>query len=92
VIARPSTFLLELNSSAWQYDANQDGTTTGGELNSSSIGDGDLNSWTTGELAYVDLVRVSEVMSDSRGGRPVRYSTDVNLRNRDRESQMQPCP
>jgi type II secretory pathway pseudopilin PulG len=92
VIARPSTFLLELNSSAWQYDADQNGTTTGRELNSSSVGDGNLNVWTTGELAYVDLVRVSEEMADSRGGRTVRYSTDVNLRNRDRESQMQPCP
>lgn len=91
VIARPSAFVLELNSSAWQYDTNQDGTTTGSELNSSSIGDGNLTQFTTGELAYVDLVRVSAVMSDPAGGGTVDYSTDVNLRNRDRESGMKPC-
>lgn len=94
VVARPSAFALELNSSAWEYDADADGTTIASELNSSSIGDNNASNFTAGELGYIDLVRLSATMSDpedTEGGRSVSYSTDVNLRNRDRESVMSTC-
>jgi len=74
-----SRFSLSLNSSSWQYDANQDGTTTSQEIDASSIGDRNPGNFTSAELEHIDLVGLSITATD--GSHDVDYSTDVDLRN-----------
>jgi prepilin-type N-terminal cleavage/methylation domain-containing protein len=74
-----SQFSLRLNSSSWQYDANQDGTTTWQEIDASSIGDRNQGNFTSAELEHIDLVGLSITATD--GSHDVDYATDVDLRN-----------
>jgi prepilin-type N-terminal cleavage/methylation domain-containing protein len=85
-----SLFSLRLNSSAWQYDANQDGTTTWQEIDASSVGDHNRANFTGAELEHIDLVGLSITATD--GSHEVDYSTDVDLRNQNPDNQIGICP
>jgi hypothetical protein len=86
-----SSFSLRLGSSSWQYDADGDGTTTWQEINASSIGDQNPTSFTSAELAHIDLVGLSITATD--GSHDVDYSTDVDLRNQSSDRpQIGVCP
>jgi prepilin-type N-terminal cleavage/methylation domain-containing protein len=85
-----SRFSLRLNSSSWQYDANQDGTTTWQEIDASSIGDHNQANFTSAELERIDLVGLSITATD--GTHDVDYATDVDLRNQNPDSQIGVCP
>jgi type II secretory pathway pseudopilin PulG len=74
-----SQFSLRLNSSSWQYDADQDGTTTWVEIDASSVGDRNPGNFTPAELEHIDLVGLSITATD--GSHDVKYATDVDLRN-----------
>jgi type II secretory pathway pseudopilin PulG len=87
--AKVTTFTLDLNSSAWQYDENQDGTTTWQEINESSIGDSNGANFTEAELERIDLVRLSVTATD--GDHAVTISSRVNLRNQNQDYEMLPC-
>ena len=87
--ATVSSFSLELNSSSWQYDDDQNGTTTWQELNSSPIGDGIATVFTTAELDRIDLMRLSLTATD--GTHSFRYTTSVDLRNQNQETGMRRC-
>jgi hypothetical protein len=87
--ATVSSFTLDLNSSAWQYDNNQDGTTTSQEIDSSPIGDGDPNVFTDAELERIDLMELSLTATD--GTHALKYATRVNLRNQNQDTEMLPC-
>jgi type II secretory pathway pseudopilin PulG len=88
--ATVSTFSVDLSSSSWEYDVDQDGTTTWQELNSSPIGDGNPAMFTAAELSHIDLVRLSMAATD--GSHEVHYSTHVDLRNRHQDGEMTTCP
>lgn len=84
-----SSFELRLNSSAWQYDADHDGTTTWQEIDSSSIGDHNALSFTDAELEQIDLIGVSIRATD--GSHSMSYATDVDLRNQNPDHQIGLC-
>jgi hypothetical protein len=50
---------LSLNSSSWQYDANQDGTTTSQEIERRRSAIGNPRNFTSAELEHIDLVGLS---------------------------------
>jgi len=86
-----SVFSLTLNSSSWQYDANQNGKTTWQEIDASSIGDGNRANFTSAELQHIDLVGLSITTTD--GSHEVHYATDVDLRNQSSDRvQIGVCP
>jgi prepilin-type N-terminal cleavage/methylation domain-containing protein len=86
-----SLFNLRLKSSSWQYDANQDGTTTWQEIDASSIGDRNPANFTSAELEHIDLVGLSITATD--GSHDVNYATDVDLRNQSSDRrQIGVCP
>jgi type II secretory pathway component PulJ len=87
--ANVSKFDLDLRSSAWQYDSNQDGITTWQELDDSSIGNQDPQAFTPAELQRIDLVGLSLTATDE--GHSVGYSTQVNLRNQNQDVEMRSC-
>lgn len=78
--ARVTRFELQLRSSAWQRDANGDGTTTWQELDAVGAG-GNGNGVPDGaELTDLDLVGVTLTVLD--GARAQTYTSRVDLRNR----------
>jgi prepilin-type N-terminal cleavage/methylation domain-containing protein len=85
-----SLFGLGLNSSAWQYDADNDGTTTWQEIDASSIGDHNRDNFTSAELEYIDLISLSIRATD--GSHDVDYTTHVDLRNQNPDHQIGVCP
>ena len=85
-----SSFDLQLNSSAWQYDANNNGTTTWEEVNDSSIGDQNRASFTDTELEYIDLIGLSITTTDN--SQNVDYTANVDLRNQNPDNQIGLCP
>ena len=87
--ATVSRFVLELDSSAWQYDENQDGTTTWREIDSSPIGDRNPGAFTDAELQRIDLVELSLTATD--GTHKLDYTTRVNLRNQNQDTEMRRC-
>lgn len=76
--AAVSSFVIDLRSSAWQYDANGNGTTSWQEIDQEA-GDAD-GTPDAAELRYLDLVAVSLTASD--GTHRQTYDTQVDLRNR----------
>lgn len=84
-----TVFQLRLKSSSWQYDANNDGTTTWEEIDASSIGDHNPSNFTSAELEHIDLVGLSITAAD--GSHEVDYATDVDLRNRNPDHQIGLC-
>lgn len=84
-----SVFRLSLKSSSWQYDADNDGTTTWQEIDASSIGDHNPRNFTDAELENIDLVGLSVTATD--GSHDVDYSTDVDLRNQNPDHQIGLC-
>lgn len=75
--ASVSAFVLQLRSSAWQYDADGDGIASWQEIdrlagNANGVPD-------AGELRRIDLVGVE--MTASEGGHQQTYRTQVDLRN-----------
>lgn len=82
-------FRLELDSSAWQYDANHDGVTTSDEIDASSIGNGQPLDFTQTELANIDLVRLA--VTTTQGGHELHYATTVDLRNQQPNQEPTPC-
>ena len=87
--ATVSSFTLALNSSSWQYDDDVDGTTTWRELNSSPIGDGIATNFTDAELERIDLMELDLTATD--GTHTFRYTTSVDLRNQNQDTEMRPC-
>jgi hypothetical protein len=86
-----SEFNLRLNSSSWQYDADQNGTTTWREIDASSVGDKNPGNFTSAELEHIDLVGLSITATD--GSHDVEYATDVDLRNQSSDRiQIGVCP
>ena len=86
-----SSFSLSLSSSSWQYDADQNGTTTWQEIDASSVGDRNPGSFTSAELEHIDLVGLSITATD--GSHDVDYATDVDLRNQSSDRrQIGVCP
>jgi prepilin-type N-terminal cleavage/methylation domain-containing protein len=86
-----SLFSLRLSSSSWQYDADQNGTTTWQEIDASSVGDRNQANFTSAELEHIDLVGLSITATD--GSHDVDYATDVDLRNQDPDRrQIGACP
>jgi prepilin-type N-terminal cleavage/methylation domain-containing protein len=80
-----SSFSLSLSSSSWQYDADQNGTTTWQEIDASSIGDQNPGNFTSAELERIDLVGLSITATD--GSHDVDYATEVDLRNQSPDRQ-----
>lgn len=88
--AKVTSFDLQLNSSAWQYDTTpQDGVTTWQEIDTSSIGDNNPRNFTNAELEGIDLVKIEMTATD--GTHQVEYSTQVDLRNQNQDSEMKLC-
>jgi prepilin-type N-terminal cleavage/methylation domain-containing protein len=86
-----SSFSLRLSSSSWQYDADQNGTTTWQEIDASSVGDRNPGNFTSAELQHIDLVGLSITATD--GSHDVDYATDVDLRNQNPDRpQIGVCP
>jgi prepilin-type N-terminal cleavage/methylation domain-containing protein len=86
-----SSFSLRLSSSSWQYDADQNGTTTWREIDASSVGDRNPGNFTSAELQHIDLVGLSITATD--GSHDVDYATDVDLRNQNPDRpQIGVCP
>ena len=86
-----SSFSLRLSSSSWQYDADQNGTTTWQEIDASSIGDRNPGNFTSAELERIDLVGLSITATD--GSHDVEFATDVDLRNQNPDRpQIGVCP
>jgi prepilin-type N-terminal cleavage/methylation domain-containing protein len=86
-----SQFSLRLNSSSWQYDTDQNGTTTWEEIDASSVGDKNQGNFTSAELEHIDLVGLSITATD--GTHDVEYATDVDLRNQSPDRrQIGVCP
>jgi prepilin-type N-terminal cleavage/methylation domain-containing protein len=81
-----TAFDLGLFSSKWQYDGSisdqpADGITSWQELDAAGTPVGNANGVPDGpELEHIDLVRIT--MTVSRDGHLQRYSTQVDLRNR----------
>lgn len=82
-------FGLELDSSAWEYDANHDGVTTSAELDASSIGNHQPLDFTSTELANIDLIKLAVTTTD--GGHDLHYATSVDLRNQQPNQEPTPC-
>lgn len=81
--ASVTQFSFDLHSSAWELDADADGTTTWQELDTSGAPIGNTNGRPDAEeLKYVDLVAVSMQVSDA--GDSQGYRTEIDLRNRNR--------
>lgn len=79
--ATVSSFVLDLRSSRWEYDANGDGATTWQELDQAGAPVGNANGLPDGtELEHVDRVEVRMTVLD--GARAQTYSSQVDLRNR----------
>jgi type II secretory pathway pseudopilin PulG len=87
--ATVSSFTLSLNSSAWQYDKDQDGVTSWQEVNASSIGDGNATNFSDAELERIDLIQLDLTATD--GTHSFRYRTRVNLRNQNQDVEIRLC-
>lgn len=79
--AKVTSFVVDLESSEWAYDANGNGITTWQELDAhgSPVGNGDGLPDAT-ELAHIDLVGVTMTVADGAGSQT--YHTRIDLRNR----------
>lgn len=89
--AKVSNFEVELDSSSWEYDQNQNGTTTWQELDASSIGNHDPDVFSEAELNHIDVVHLAMTATD--GSHQIRYATDVDLRNQSQNGTVLPaCP
>lgn len=81
--AKVSKFDVLLKSSAWQHDANGDGSTTWQELNAAGppVGDQDPTPVSPDgpELDHIDLVDITMTVLD--GPRAQTYRTQVDMRN-----------
>jgi type II secretory pathway pseudopilin PulG len=79
--ASVTSFVFELRSSIWEYDANADGITSWAELDDAGAPVGNGNGVPDGaELDRIDLVAVSITVLE--GTHEQSYSTEVDMRNR----------
>lgn len=79
--AEVQTFVVDLESSEWAYDANGDGITTWLELDARGAPVGNGNGVPDGpELAHVDMLGVTMSVEDGAGSQT--YHTRIDLRNR----------
>lgn len=76
-----SSFVVELRSSSWEYDANGDGITTWQELDAAGppVGNGN-GAPDIVELERIDLLAVTLTVEDGAGRQT--YRTQIDLRNR----------
>ncbi len=76
-----TSFVVELRSSRWEYDADGNGTTTWQELDAAGppVGDGDGVA-DQPELTYVDSIAISMTVQDGDGSQT--HHTLIDLRNR----------
>jgi prepilin-type N-terminal cleavage/methylation domain-containing protein len=79
--AEVASFVVELRSSRWEYDADGNGTTTWQELDAAGppVGNGDGTA-DQPELTYVDSIGILMTVQD--GGGTQTHRTTIDLRNR----------